>query len=382
MTPKEPRPCLYCLEAADSLEHFIPSGIGGMRALPILCKQHNQLVAKRCDAPLCAQLALFVHSLKVVKARGEDGVPMTGSTADGERYTIDRNHRPAPTMNILERDVNGRPVKARAPTMEAAEKLMKSMGIAAGDPNVIVEKQRVTGPTIQFAPELGGADGFRGILKIAYEYVRGFLEAQPVEVGDDEPTRNAIIGDRDPAEFVRWLPYEHLPSGEAAFFSHRLCAWQSGDEVLVIVELFNTMPFVVRLPGLRLPRAACYIQGVKGEEPLIGTMPIAPSWTWNDIPEHAQPLMFAGFEERLGTILQTRALAEVIEVAKEVFEIAVAERGEAATDEELTTTAKVALAEYLLKPEQKSAVEEALTMLVAVYRAAKDSAFDASAEPT
>jgi hypothetical protein len=339
-----------------------------MLQLPILCYEHNQLVASRCDAPLIGQMAFFVNALKVVKARGEDGVPIKGTTIDGDVCTISRDQRPEPAAKITERSPDGRPVKAHFPTMTAAQKFIKSMGLSPTDSKVSLEKERFTGPTIHFAPAFGGSEGFRGILKVAYEYARGILEADIVDAEADEGTRHAILTERNPSGLVRWLPYERLPTGEVNFYSHRLAAWQSEGEALVIVELFNTLPFVARLPGLGLGKAAYFIQGVKGEKPIRGDMLAQPAWSWDDIPEHAQPLMFSGVQKRLGDILRTRAIAESLEAAREVFTDALHQCGADASDEDILRCARAGLAEWRLNEEQGIMVEGALVMLVSLFR--------------
>ena len=364
-----PQPCLYCEKPAESLEHFLPSGIGGVLKLPILCDEHNQHVARHCDDPLCKQMTIFVNALRVVKARGEDGVPIAGKTVDGAIFTVDRDQRPQVSAQIIERDALGRPAKAQFPTMEAAEKLVRSMGLSPEDPGVILQKERLPGPTIEFTPAFGGPDGFRGILKIAYEYARGVLGASVVDATCDDTTRQAILAGGAPAHFVRWLPYERLPAGEVAFYSHRLAAWQSENEVLVIVELFNTLPFVVRLPGLELRVAACYFQGIKGEQPLRGLMPLLPQWSWDDIPEHAQAQMLSGVEQRMGDIQRTRQAAEYLLAARDLLAEALRDQTASATDEQLLGQARVEIQQWNLTADQFRILDSALVAFLATFRA-------------
>jgi hypothetical protein len=361
--------CLYCDAPADSLEHFLPSGLGGMLRLPILCSSHNQQVAKLCDDPLCDQMALFVNALRVVKYRGEGGVPITGKTSDGDAYTIDREQRPQPAMKILERDASGRPTKAQAPTIKAAEKLLKSMGLSQHDPGISINEERVTGLTIEFNPAFGGSDGLRGVLKIAYEYVRGVLGSAVLNSEADADTRRAIIGEDNPNTFVRWLPYEWLPADEVPFYSHRLGAWQAEENVLVLIEFFNTLPFVARLPGLELSKPQYYVQGIKGEDPLRGEMRAAPQWTWGDVPENALPIMFAGVEERIGHILRTRQAMEYLQVAAELFGRALQECTASATDAQILERARCQLTGWGLSDEKFKTLDAVLVALLADFRA-------------
>ena len=307
------RICLFCDEPATSAEHFILSAIGGTKKPRIVCVRHNGDVNRLCDEPLIRQLGFFVHALHVKKDRsnsrqegGDRGASIEGVDAYGNRYVVDRDRVPQlpPKVQVVERDVNGRPRLIVASTAEAAKKFIKSTG---ADPSTVKVEERTEalGP-LNFSLELGDPSGFPGILKIAYEYVRGYLVGETISRGDEKFIHPALLEGTDASDFVRWLPFTMLPGGgEAEFFSHRLVAWFDGVETLVIVELFNCLPFVVRLPGVKIQEPALFIQGIQGEQPLTDTMRPVPTWSFKDVPEHAQPSMMPEFKKRSGVIVES-----------------------------------------------------------------------------
>jgi hypothetical protein len=258
--------------------------------------------------------------------------------------------------------------------LKGAEKLLESMGLSLNDPGVELKHEREPAPMLQITPAFGGVDGFRGILKIAYEYARGVLEATIVDAAADQKTRDAILAECDPADFVRWLPFERLPGGyEAPFYSHRLVAWQGEGEVLVIVEFFNILPFVVHLPGLRLPQPAYYIQGVQGERPIRGAVDLAPTWTWQEIPEHAQLDMLPIIEQRMKEIGQVRTFTEFAKVAIEALAVAFEQRGQGAPDDDILELVDSDLAARALRAEHRTAIAEIARNLLPVFRASATS---------
>ena len=242
------------------------------------------------------------------RERGEDGIAVKGVDENGKPFIVDRDYKPQiPGTEILERGVDGRPVKAVARSVEAINKLLKSMNVDRM--MATFEEKFEASPTLKFELKLGGHEAFRGILKIAYEYVRGVLDVPSTDAVSEAAIHDVLLNDADPVPFVGWLPYEMLPAGEEApFFSHRVIAWFDGTETLVIVELFNCLPFIVRLPGIAVPRPELYVKGVQGGEPLTGTMNPAPTWKFSDVPVNPQAAMLPGFEERIKPILETMKL--------------------------------------------------------------------------
>ena len=303
------RDCLYCLAPAVSLEHFFPAGLGGTRKIPILCEYHNRMVADLCDKPLVESLAFFVHAFRIRRGNGEHGIAMEGTRLDGKPIVIDSDLRPqAPRIEILERGPNNRPAKVAGRTSEDLEKLLKSMGIDSS--TVPFEERFEPSPAVKFDLQMGGPGAFRGILKIAYEFVRGYLDVPSTNPEAEASIHAALLYDRDPMPFVKWLPYEMLPGGdEAAIFSSRIAAWHDGTETLVIVEFFNCLPFIIRLPGIAVPRPELYIQSVHGGAPMTGTMIPGPSYTFSDVPDHAQLEMLDEFTKRFEPIVQVLSIS-------------------------------------------------------------------------
>ena len=303
------RDCLYCAAQAVSLEHFFPAGLGGTRKIPILCEYHNGKVADLCDKPLVESLAIFVHAFRIRRGSGEHGIAMQGTGPDGKPIVIDSDFRPqAPKIEILERGLNNRPAKAAGRTIEALERLLKSMGI---DPSTATFEERFEpSPPVKFDLQMGTPGAFRGILKIAYEFVRGYLDVSSTSPEAETSIHAVLLHGADPMPFVKWLPYEMLPGGEeAAVFSSRIMAWYDGTETLVIVEFFNCLPLVIRLPGIAAPRPELYIQSVHGGDPMTGTMVPRPSYTFGDVPEDALIEMLDEFTKRLGSILQVLTIS-------------------------------------------------------------------------
>lgn len=308
----EQRDCLYCLAPAVSLEHFFPAGLGGTRKIPILCEYHNCKVADLCDKPLVESMAFFVHAFRIRRGSGEHGIAMQGTGPDGKPIVIDSDLRPqAPKIEILERGLDNRPAKVAGRTIEAVEKLLKSMGI---DPSTVTFEERFEpSPAVKFDLHMGGPGAFRGILMIAYEFVRGYLNVPSTDREAEALIHAALLHGADPMPFVRWLPYEMLPGGdEVGVFSSRIATWFDGTETVVIVELFNCLPFVIRLPGIAVPGPELYIQSVHGGDPMTGTMMRPPFYTFADVPEHAQHQILAEFTKRFEPILQVLRISMFI----------------------------------------------------------------------
>jgi hypothetical protein len=303
------RDCLYCPAPAASLEHFFPAGLGGTRKIPILCVKHNGDVAKLCDEPLIECLAFFVHAFRIRRGNGEHGIAIKGVGADGKSIVIDSNFRPQVLpIDVLERTADSRPAKVAGRNVEALEKLLKSMGV---DPSSVTFEERFEpAPTVTFSLAIGGPGPFRGILKIAYEFVRGYLDVASTDPVAEAKIHAALLHGADPTPFVKWLPYEMLPGGaEADTFSSRIIAWFDGTETLVIVEFFNCLPFVVRLPGIAVLRPELYIQSVHGGDPMTGTMIPSPGWTFSDLPADAETRVAAEFPTRLKPITDTQKMS-------------------------------------------------------------------------
>lgn len=335
------RTCLFCDDPATSLEHFFPQGLGGIWKIPILCPEHNRFIGNHCDEPLVESMSFFVHALRIKRADGR-GIPIKGIDANGKEFVVDTDHKPQlPGVEIIERTPDNRPSKAAAPTEKQVKKLLKSMGVDPSD--AIFVQQTEPPPTLNFSLQLGGVEAFRGVLKIAYEFVRGYLESPSIDALSEAKIHEAILEDGDTHQFVRWLPYEMLPGGdEFPEFSSRIAAWYDGDETLVIVEFFNCIPFVVRLPGIAVSRPELYIQSVHGGDPATGTMNPPPAWHFSDVPAHAQPLMMAEFEKRVQPILKTmQAMMYVVPIATSIGKAYEADAN--ATEQEFIDEARRAL---------------------------------------
>jgi hypothetical protein len=301
------RTCLYCSSEADSREHWLQSALGGQLDPMILCGFHNREVDRLCDQPLIKQLAFFVHHLSVVKGRGDDGLPVTATMAEGETYNVGRDRIARVPRKILERDAARKPTVSQHPSVDDVKRFLSTTGQALGSPGISL---RVTQPadgenlTLLHAMQIGGESGFRGVLKIAYEYVRGHLLGSVVDAHDDAALQRALLCSNDPTSFVRWLPYQMVPPPTVDYYCHRLFAWQHEESVLVIVELFSTVPFVVELPGLHLETASYFTQGVRGEAHISGEFVAPPAWSFADVPEHAQQSMLEEFHRRAEAIGQ------------------------------------------------------------------------------
>lgn len=326
----------------------MPSGLGGVRKPKILCEFHNNKMSELCDTPLIEQLAFFVHALKVVKDRGEPGVPLTGVMPDGSKMHVDRDQVPRPPVEVLERSEDGRPVKVSGPTREAMRKFAKSMGL---NPNLIDFEERSEAlPPLKYALTFGDQAGLRGILKIGYEFVRGALGARAGSVENEKIVHDALLHSADSLALARWLPFEFLPpETEAEYFSHRLFAWTDGEATLVIVELFSTLPFVVRIPGVILDQPAYYIQGIHGQQPICGSFEHPPKWHWADIPEHAQPAMFEEFKKRTGAIIESMQFSSLISMAMQALIDAIVSKS-AAADDAIIAAAVIAIDARLAVP--------------------------------
>lgn len=335
MTAVEIKTCLYCSAPPTSPEHIIPSALGGVLRPLITCRTHNGAVNGTCDAPLIEQMNYLVHALRVVKDRRGSGSDVEMTDAAGAPFRVDSDHRPFPLgETVLERDAKGKPSKLRFNDLEHADKVLGSMGLSIDDPSVAIEHIREAAPPLETALVVGGPDGMRGILKIAYEFVRGYQKAEVCDPTADAHIQQILVSGLDPMQFVRWLPFELLPQfDQAPYFSHRIMAWQDDRDVIAVVELFNVYPFAVRLQGLRLERPVVFNQGLQGETPTFSEPRGSVQWHWNDVPLHAQPLMFTGVRERFNAIMQSMVLGDLLRILGECVAAAVRE-SEADTDDD------------------------------------------------
>ncbi len=337
-SPPPPRTCLFCDQPAASLEHIIPQSLGGRLARRIVCLRHNGCLNVACDEPLVNQFQYFVHALRVVTERRDPGIAVIGATASGKTFVVDSDHKPRlPRTQVLERDAKGLPTKVIAPDEESARKLIASMGL---DPDTVPLEVRTERPeALNFPIKLGGAEGFRGVLKIAYEYVRAYLGATVSDSNGETSIHNALLHGGDPAAFVRWLPYELADSvPRAEFFSHRVLAAPADGETLVVIEFFNVAPFIVRLPGILVDGAHMLFQGLSGELPVEPRIDGRLPFGWASVQEHAQPQMFPGFQERIGTIISAMQTSDALCTTVEAFAVAAGRDPSSSDDDILDAT--------------------------------------------
>jgi len=280
--------CLFGPEPANSREHFIPSAIGGQERPPILCELHNGVVAKLCDEPLLNELQFFVHALRVKKdrGRGEDGGILKARDASGEIRTIDRNYKPIAKRDI-QRSPDGRPVGTpKFSNMKEARKFVKSRGSNPDSVTYRVGSEPIQ-PVLVMQHQVS-EDIVRGVLKIAYEFVRGLYNAPVIDAEAELGIHRALIEGEDPSKYAQWLPYALAADNAVEFHHHRIMAWHDGTESLVIVQLFNCVSYVVRLPGVAITTAPYYVQGIHGQTPIFGNYHPIPEWHWGDVPKNAE----------------------------------------------------------------------------------------------
>lgn len=314
--PARQRSCLYCDDDATSIEHVISAGLGGRLRRTILCPRHNGVVNDRCDKPLTEQFQFLVHALGVDKDGRGEGQTVEMRTEDGRSYRVDADHVPHIKTGVLERDASGRPTKIALDDMEHGSKFLATMGLSPSDPTVVLEGKTEFPPPLTIPMRVGGEEGFRGVLKIAYEFSRGVQGATIVDAVADGSIRDAIVGGAVAVDVVRWLPFEMYEQFTTECYSHHVLIWDTADAVLAIVELFNACPFVVRLPGLKLGKAPIlYAQGIKGEAPVIGGASSVPALNWDDVPLHAQAEMLPEVNRRLASIMEAMQFGDLLKIA-------------------------------------------------------------------
>jgi hypothetical protein len=115
--------------------------------------------------------------------------------------------------------------------------------------------------------------------------------------------------------------------------------WQNRSDVYVIVELFNTYPFAVRLQGLEIGGPILYAQGIQHESPLFTTPESVPDWNWADVPIDAQLSMLPDVSARLGTVIETMQKSDFLVMATNASGAAVLEVSPGASIESITLAA-------------------------------------------
>lgn len=251
--------CFLCsVELAgetSSREHIIPNGIGGqLKSCGLLCEKCNKDCGGTIDAALVNQLLPMTNALNVVRER--DDTPKVRVTLEsGERLWRDADgnmrHVGAPPT-VIERDGK---MSISFTASSKAEVRKHLRGLKRKHPKLDVEatmanvQMRVTrvNKRMTFAfPELGGADAFRAIIKIAVSY---YLHVG----GRADLIREAIDAVAQagfpPLTRVGWLyAIDPRPDRNDDAVLHALAI--ASDEhggLHAYVELFSAFRFTVRL---------------------------------------------------------------------------------------------------------------------------------------
>jgi hypothetical protein len=239
--PEHRHPCLYCDDAADSLEHVLASGIGGrFTRRDLLCTRHNGLCGERADDPLCEQFAFAVHALEVLKGDGRRGTTWHGLVAhDGTRFDVLPNFR-FRMQHSVDRPDGGFRITATDPGVFA--KLEKQILAIADFASDHVEVR-----SYDFISEISAhAPGLRGVLKAALHFVAAVATDRERARAVCRELSTTLFSDSMPAN-VSVVPYEVTDDGREVH-RHEIVAWTEGGETLVRVKVFNIVSYLVRLP--------------------------------------------------------------------------------------------------------------------------------------
>ncbi|HEY0382237.1 MAG TPA: hypothetical protein VGC72_08570 [Candidatus Elarobacter sp.] len=212
---------------------------------------HNNEVNRLADDALVKGLAFLVHALKVPLHRGKVGSDLHGVSKHGLKYTIDSDHVPF-QQKVLLKDSGGRIQRFTAPSVEAVNKQLKTMGLSVEDPDIRLLEVMSEAPDIYF--KIGfDRSMFPGVVKTAYH----FVACQGAGVSAAVSTKVlATLANPDDCADISFPLVARDPQQD---HGHELVAYPAGSDTIVTVELFGIYRFAVLLAAVTLPHAVrCY----------------------------------------------------------------------------------------------------------------------------
>lgn len=251
--------CIVCgCELNDSNsteEHILLNAIGGhLKSKELLCKQHNSVFGKECDAELANQLQVLSSNFQVQRQRGKNPA-IEGTTASGERYRIEDGINPVKVKPTVEIDdiEGGKSIHIEARNEKELRQILK--GIKAKYPKLNIDIEDVVAKGtrvskrldehVNFHLTIGGELAFRSIAKTAVEYyvlktgdVDTVSHLIPYLKGDEEKNVVRI--------FMTQEPVCRLEPGEVCHLIH--LESNIKDRLLyAYVEFYSVFSFLVLL---------------------------------------------------------------------------------------------------------------------------------------
>ncbi len=311
--------CLYCDDAANSREHILASGLGGQLVDDALvCGFHNNRCGARCDDILTKQFEFAVHCLDVLKGDRSRGTTWHNLTAqiDGAVISI-RPDRTTSLKPIINRDpVSGLPTQIFATERRPLDALQRDLNRLTNPP-IPTTSETLREDVLDVRLEVGGP-ATRGVLKTALHFVAH-------ETADREGARRVAAALAEelfsdgPTPRVRFAPYCVDDRWRGHEF-HDVLAWSDEIATLVYVNIFNTVPFLVRLPLVALTVPRRFTQDTR-----TGAFDVthvdAPLLRWEDAITDATAETKKEFDERVYRItsvgLNKRYVLAMLERARE-----------------------------------------------------------------
>lgn len=253
--------CIYCNEEIDetnrSLEHLFPNGIGGtLKSKDLACTRCNCTFGSEIDNELVNQLNHVANMLNVKRDRGVPQRIKAEHTGENIDYYIEPGGKPVMSKPIIRKKVSGEELQIciGARNISEARKILK--GLKRKHPDLNVEKileraenrKEYVDNYLSFNLSVGGANTFRSIAKIAYNYFR--YKNQSADGSYLNEIINYIMG-KLPDKNLVWFYYKDREvidkNSNEVLHSVVIKGNNKHHYLYAYVELFNAFRFIVLL---------------------------------------------------------------------------------------------------------------------------------------
>jgi hypothetical protein len=249
--------CYICgtrlTEENRSKEHILLNSIGGrLKSSNIICKKCNSTFGSSFDAELSKQLDFYSTSLMIKRERGNTKPILMENEATGEKYLIDDQGTPIIEKPSIVQKKTGESVEISivARDMDEARKILTGLSKKYKNLNVedclkkATHREKEISDFLHITLTIGGKDSMPAILKIALNYYIDKTNDEVSVAKAIDDLKNNRISRVEPIIFDNRL-YD-LDDDEV---SHSVYLRGSRNEhkLFAIIELFNTVQFIVKL---------------------------------------------------------------------------------------------------------------------------------------
>ncbi len=249
--------CYVCkkeiTEKSSTEEHILLNSIGGkLKSSNLICKSCNSIFGSDVDSELSKQLNFLSSILMIKRDRGNPPPVLMDKKSTGEQYFVDHKGKPTIKNPVVEQNPVGDNIniKIHARSMKEARDILNGLKGKYGNIDVdnILEKAKVVQEPIDEMLEIklciGGKESMPAILKMAINYyVEKTQDPDSIQSAIDD-LKNNNSQKVEPVIFANRL-YDLEPN--EVTHSIFLCGSRESNKLYAIIELFNTVQFLVKL---------------------------------------------------------------------------------------------------------------------------------------